>query len=76
LEQLNDSRLVVLEAAAMPQAHIDLIAAWERFKKNKDGLRYTNDDREFQHSESPACTYVERLVRSLRTTISEEITNE
>lgn len=66
LEQLNDSRLVVLEAAAMPQAHIDLIAAWERFKKNKDGLRYTNDDREFQHSREPSL-YVCRSARTVPT---------
>jgi hypothetical protein len=76
LEQLHDSLLVVLEAAAMPQARADLVAAWQRFKKNKDGLRCTNDDEELQISESPAYTYVERLVRSLRMTISEEITSE
>jgi hypothetical protein len=76
LEHLHDSLLVVLEAASIPQARADLIAAWGRFKKNKHGLRYTNDDAEFQNSESPAYTYVERLVRSLRMTISEEITSE
>ncbi len=76
LEQLRDSLLVVLGGAAMPKARADLIAAWERFKKNKDGLRYTNDHKEFRNSESPAHTYVERLVRSLRMTISEEITSE
>src|SRR5437868_6857754 len=54
LEQLHDSLLVVLEAAVMPQARADLIASWARFKKNKDGLRYTNDDEELQNSESPA----------------------
>src|ERR1017187_7147558 len=59
LEQLHDSLLVVLEASAMPQARADLIAAWERFKNNKDGLKYTNDDAEFQGSESPAYTYLE-----------------
>jgi len=76
LEQLHDSLLVVLEAAAMPQTRSDLIAAWEQFKKDKGGLQYTNDDAEFQGSESPACTYLERLVRSLRMTISEELSSE
>lgn len=76
LQELYESLLVVLEAAAMPQARADLISAWEQFKQNKDGLRHTNDDAEFQNSESPAYTYVERLVRSLRMTVSEEITNE
>ena len=51
LEQLRDSLLVVLGGAAMPKARADLIAAWERFKKNKDGLRYTNDHKEFRNSQ-------------------------
>jgi hypothetical protein len=76
LEQLHDSLLVVLEAAAMPEARADLVSAWERFKEKEDGLRYTNDNEEFQNSESPAYTFVERLVRSLRMTISEETTSE
>jgi len=76
LEQVHDSLLVVLEAAGMPQAREDLIIAWKEFKNNKDGLRYTDDNEELQNCESPAFTYLERLVRSLRMTISEEITSE
>jgi len=76
LAQLNDSLLVVLEAAVMPQARADLIRAWEGFKQRKDGLRYTDDNEEFQNCDSPALTYVERLVRSLRMTVSEEISSE
>src|SRR6266404_3981886 len=76
LEELHDCLLLVLEAAALPEARADLINAWERFKKNENGLRYTDDDTEFQNTTSPACTYVERLVRSLRMTISTETTSE
>ena len=51
LEQVHDSLRVVLEAAGMPQAREDLIIAWKRFKNKKDGLRYTNDNEEFQNCE-------------------------
>lgn len=76
LGELYDCLLVVLEAAAMSQARADLIKAWERFLKDKDGLRHTVDDPEFQNSHSPALTYVERLLKSLRMTVSNEISNE
>ena len=39
-------------------------------------MRYTKDNVEFENCESPAYTYLDRLVRSLRMTISEEITSE
>lgn len=76
LEQVHGSLLVVLEAAGMPQAREDLIIAWREFKNHKDGLRYTDDIEDLQNSQSPAYTYLDRLVRSLRMTISEEITSE
>jgi hypothetical protein len=72
----RDSRkLSSIEAAAMPQTRADLIAAWKQFK-TKDGLKYTSDDEEFQNCESHALTYLERLVQSLRMTVSDEISSE
>jgi len=76
LQKLHDSLLVVLEAADMPESRSALVKSWEEFKANKDGLRYTADEDEFQNCHSPALTFVERLVSALRMTVSNEISSE
>ena len=76
LEQVHDGLPVVLEAAGMPQSREDLIIKWKAFIGKNDGLQYTADNEERQICESQAYTFVERLVRSLRMTVSEEITTE
>jgi hypothetical protein len=76
LQKLHDSLLVVLEAADMPESRSALAKSWEEFKANKDGLRYTADEDEFQNCHSPALTFVERLVSALRMTVSNEISSE
>jgi hypothetical protein len=59
-----------------PQVLIDaLIEAWRGFIDGK-GLRHTNDDHEYEICHSPALTFLERLVKGLRTSVSEAISSE
>ena len=74
LEHLNDILLVVLEAAGMPETHARLINAWPRFADG-EGLGHTNDDPEFDSCESPALTFLERLIQGLRISVNEEISS-
>lgn len=76
LEELHDVLLVVLEAAQMPEARASLVKAWPKFVSAKDGLRHTDEDHEYQDCTSPAFTFLERLVKALRMTVSQQITSE
>jgi hypothetical protein len=76
LEELHDVLLVVLQAAQMPEARASLVKAWPKFKSAKDGLRHTDENQEYQDCSSPAFTFVERLIKALRMTVSQEITSE
>jgi hypothetical protein len=75
LEQLHDVLLVVLEAASMPETRTSLVTAWGGFTKD-NGLEHTNDDHQFDSSESPALTFLERMIQGLRVSVSEEISSE
>jgi hypothetical protein len=76
LRELHDVLLVVLEAAEMPEARASLIKAWRGFASAKLGLRHTDNNDEFANCNSPALTFLERLIRGLRITVSEEISSE
>ncbi|MCC6363114.1 MAG: hypothetical protein IT165_06285 [Bryobacterales bacterium] len=76
LEELHDILLVVLEAAQMPEASASLVKAWAEFMSSSDGLRHTDEDHEYQDCTSPAVTFVERLIKALRMTVSRQITSE
>jgi hypothetical protein len=75
LEELHDILLVFLEAANMPETRASLIDAWREFRDGK-GLADTIDDEELQTCESPALTFLERLIQGLRITVSEAISSE
>lgn len=76
LEELHDILLTILEAAQMPEARASLGAAWPKFTKAKLGLRHTDEDQENQDCYSPALTFLERMIKALRMTVSPEITSE
>jgi hypothetical protein len=76
LGELHDILLVVLEAAQMPETRASLVKAWPKFTSIKAGLRHTDEDHEYQDCSSPAFTFVERLIRALRMTVSQQITSE
>lgn len=76
LEELHDALLVVLEAAQMSQARTSLVEAWPKFSSAKDGLAHTDDSYEYGDCSSPAFTFVERLIKALRMTVSDQITSE
>lgn len=75
LEELHDVVLVFLEAAEMPETRASLIEAWSGFIAGK-GLGHTNDDPEYINCESPAFTFLERLIQGLRISVSEAISSE
>jgi hypothetical protein len=75
LEGLYDMLLVVLEAADMPETRASLAKAWDQFK-NPKGLEYTNNDPDDQSCESPALTFLGRLVDGLRISVSKELPSE
>lgn len=58
----------------MPETRASLVDAWREFRDGK-GLEHTNDNEEFQTCESPALTFLERLIQGLRMTVSEAISS-
>jgi hypothetical protein len=74
LEELYDILLIVLEAAGMPETRASLVDAWREFREDK-GLAHTFDDQESQTCESPALTFLERLIHGLRITVSGTISS-
>ncbi len=65
LQELHDVLLVVLEAAEMPGTRASLVKSWTRFTSSKGGgLCQTIDNGEFQHSRSPALSFVERMCKA------------
>jgi REase_DpnII-MboI len=74
LERLHDVLLVVLEAAAMPEARASLIKAWSEF--TSAGLSDTKINGEFDMCESPPLTFLERMIEGLRMTVINEISSE
>lgn len=65
LLRLYDTLLLVLEAAERPEARAWLIESWKKLTSAKNGLRHTDDNAEHQSCESPALTFMERLVTCL-----------
>ena len=76
LQEIHDLLLVVLEAGEMPGARASLVKAWAGFTSSRNNLRKTDDNGEFANSSSPALTFLERLIKGLRATVSEEISSE
>ncbi len=75
-DQLYDHLLVVLEAAEMPNARVNLVAKWEEFSKLDKGLRHTDQFGNFDHLTSPVMEYIDHLVSALRMTVSNQLTSE
>jgi hypothetical protein len=76
LLKLHDILLVVLEAVEMPEARASLAKAWKGFTSAQGGLQHTNDNGEFQSCQSPALTFLERLINGLRMTVNDEMSSE
>jgi hypothetical protein len=74
LEELHDLLLVVLEAAGLPETRSSLTDRWREFVGH--GLGHTNNDRDSLSCDSPALTFLERLIDGLRMTVSEAISRE
>jgi hypothetical protein len=76
LEHLHDLLMVVLEAAEMPETRASLIEAWSEFTAQKHALRKTIDNSQFESSESPALTFLQRMVQGLRISVAGETSSE
>jgi hypothetical protein len=76
LHELYDHLLVVLEAAETPEARADLVAKWAEFKKQKGGLRHTDQFGDFDHLISPVIEYLDHVVSALRMTVTDQMTSE
>jgi REase_DpnII-MboI len=74
LDELHDVLLVVLEAADMPETRASLIEAWCGFTPG-EGRRHTIINK-VGDLESPALTFLERVIQGLRMTVSEAISSE
>src|ERR1700760_249487 len=74
LEELHTVLLFVLEAAEMLAARALLIEQWHIFTDK--GLDRTIDHQEFDYCESPALTFLERLIQGLRMSVSAELSSE
>jgi hypothetical protein len=75
LAELYENLLVVLEAADMPQTRSFLILEW-RGLSGGGGLAKTNENHEFDFVDSPALTFLERLIQGLRISVSGTISSE
>jgi hypothetical protein len=74
LEELHDVLLVILEAADMPETRASLINAWSGF--DREGLDRTENNGEFEFCESPALTFLGRMIRGLRMSVTNTISSE
>jgi hypothetical protein len=66
LDELEESLMIVLEAAEMRETRASMSAAWTAFKKVPKGLKTVVDDDEHQYTYSPPLTYLDRTLQSLR----------
>lgn len=76
LEEIYDHLLVILEAAQMSDTRSELIERWNKFKGLKGGLRHTDRFKDFDHLDSPALEFIERIVSALQMTVSNQMTSE
>ena len=76
LQELHDMMLVVLEAADLRDTRASLVKAWPAFLRRKGGLQYTDDDHQLRVCESPALTFMDRLLFALRTSIGKTTSEE
>jgi hypothetical protein len=74
IEELHVALSVVLEAADMPGARASLNEAMKKFIAK--GLDHIVSDPEYYICESPALTYLERVIKALRMTVSESLSSE
>ena len=74
LEELHGVLLVVLEAAEMLETRASLINTWGAF--DRKGLGRTENNHEFEFCESPALTFLERMIRGLRMSVTDTISSE
>jgi hypothetical protein len=74
LEELYDVLLVVLDAADMRETRASLINKWRIFIHDK-GLGHTNDQG-FQICDSPALTFLDRLIKGLRIAVGKASPSE
>lgn len=73
LEQLQQTLLVVLETAEMPETRASLVTAWAAFKKERDGLtKIVCDDFDYTVRSLPL-TYAERVIQGLRISVGKEL---
>ena len=76
LQELYEVLLVVPEAAEMPQSRASLVTAWADFGSLPRKLEHTDDDSEYDYSSSPALTFLERIIKGLRTSVIAEFSSE
>jgi len=75
LDELCDVLLVVLDAADMRETRASLINKWRVFIHDR-GLGHTNDHQGFQNCDSPALTFLDRLIKGLRIAVGKPIPND
>ena len=68
LADAYDRLLILFEAARMPQGRAELVRRWSAY--NEHDLSTTKNDAEYEYSDSPALTYVRRVVETLRTSLA------
>jgi hypothetical protein len=76
LEELYDVLSVVLEAAGMPESRFRLIRQWNKFTAADGGLERTISDHASARCESPALTFLERLIQGLRISVSKVLSDQ
>jgi hypothetical protein len=76
LEELHDLLMVVLEAAEMPETRASLVKSWSEFTAQKHALRKTIDNFQFESCDSPALTFLQRMVQGLRISVAGETSSE
>ncbi len=76
LSELHDVLLIVLEAAQMPEARLNLIEQWAKFTSAKGGLRAVHVHPDYDVFTSSAFSSCEHIVNALRMTVSNDLTTE
>jgi hypothetical protein len=76
LRELHDVLLVVLEAAKMLETRTSLIESWDKFTASGASLQDTRDNGQFEFSESPALTFLERMIEGLRVSVVGNMSSE
>lgn len=72
LDQIQETLLVILEAAGLSQTRERLLQKWAEFDKN-GGIGRTNYDPRFDYLESQPLSFVEQMIDNLRACAGEAI---